>query len=162
MAGPSDALPADETGTSDSVMSSSRAYEIVGRLILAMAWTTMGVASQACAPAAGAAIGVGARQAESVYSNSRGAKSIVDGSVENVNARTQKALSHMHVQITEKDVEGEGRKYKGTKGGEEVTVTLARNDANTTTVEVNAQRSELSWDKDLAKEILVRIIETKA
>jgi hypothetical protein len=115
--------------------------------------------NQGCA----AAVATGAGAAGVAYFTSRGAKALVEGSMEDVAARTQVAMSQKDIPITEKKSEkgGAHREFKGAKGDLDVTVTLDRNDDKTTNVEVSARRNLVTWDKDYAKSLLTSII-TKA
>src|SRR5258708_40279117 len=87
-------------------------------------------ANQGCAPAAVA----GAGAAGAVYFTSRGAKGLADGSIEDVAARTQVAMSQKDIPITDTKIEKRGtrREFKGTKRDLDVTVTLERNHDNAT------------------------------
>jgi hypothetical protein len=143
-------------------MRSACTYEILRRLVVALACITTGATPLGCGALVGATVGAGARSAENLYVTSRGATSIVNGSVKNVAVRTQKTLAEMHIPITETLSDGDHRRYKGVVNGVDVTVHLARTDSKTTSVQVDAQRGLVSWDKDLATTILMRIIETKA
>ncbi|MCI0354561.1 MAG: hypothetical protein L0099_05915 [Acidobacteria bacterium] len=107
--------------------------------------------------AAAAAAGAGA----GIYLTSRGAESLVQGSVDEVAAGTLAAFGELQIQETGNSTErgGDERSFKGTKGELEVNVDMKRESPTTVKVEVTAKRSTADWDKDFAKQVLAKIIE---
>jgi hypothetical protein len=107
------------------------------------------------AAAAGAGAGAG------LYLTSRGAESLVDGSIDDVATRTQTALTDLGVQVTgtSTDKGGDVREFKGKKDDLDVTAHLERQGPSTTKVEVTARKNLAEWDKDFAKQVLQRIVQ---
>ena len=132
------------------------------RLVILLVLAAGGLApTQGCVAAA---VGAGAGIAGTAYFTSRGVKSVVKGSVPNLASRTRVVMAQMDIPLsaTKSEKEGTKREFQGTSGNLDVTVTLERNDGQTTTVEVDARRNLVSWDKDFAKSLLDRIIATQA
>ncbi len=94
-----------------------------------------------------------------VYFTSRGAESLVEGSIEQVAAHTEAALRDLLITPTGNSTKhsGDQREYRGTKGELDVTVKLERKTPSTTTVEVTARKNLAEWDKDYAKQVLAKI-----
>lgn len=94
-----------------------------------------------------------------VYLTSRGAESLVQGSIDQVAARTEAVFHDMLITPTESSTKNSGdkREYRGTKGDLDVTVKLERKTPSTTTVAVTARKNLAEWDKDYAKEVLAKI-----
>jgi hypothetical protein len=113
-----------------------------------------------CLAAGAAAAGAGT----GVYLTSRGAESIVDGPVDQVEQRARAVLQQEGVNVTGTQTEksGDRRELKGTKGDLEVTVTMERQDAKTTKTEVSARKNLVTWDKDYAQRVLGKIVQQKA
>ena len=89
------------------------------------------------------------------------AASTVKGSVEVVQKRAREVFKDMNIQVTGDTVKNAGneRQLMGRKGDTAITVTI-NNDANSTsTVEVEASRNVMSGDRDLAHDILGRIVQ---
>jgi hypothetical protein len=106
-----------------------------------------------------AAAGAGAGAAVA-YTN-RGANSTVDGSVDQVFNRSTAAFQALSITETGRSTEESGTKRRlvGTKGEQEVTVELTRATDATTKVEVIAKKNAVDYDRDLAKDVLTRIIQ---
>ncbi|MGH7632011.1 MAG: hypothetical protein ACREOF_21965 [Gemmatimonadales bacterium] len=113
------------------------------------------VALPACVAAAAAA-GAGT----GIYLTTRGAESVVDGSVTDVAARARSVLGEEGVTISETRSEdgGDKREFKGTKGDLDVTITLERQSPTTTKVEVTARENLAEWDKEYAQRVLNKIV----
>jgi len=113
-----------------------------------------------CLAAGAAAAGAGT----GVYLTSRGAESIVDGPVDQVEKRARAVLEQEGVNVTGTQTENSGdkRELKGTKGDLEITVTMERQDAKTTKTEVSARKNLVQWDKDYAQQVLGKIVKHKA
>ncbi len=109
-----------------------------------------------CVAAAAAAAGAGT----GIYLTSRGVAAVVDGSVNDVAARTRSALDAEGITITETKTEAEGdkRSFKGKKDDLDVTVDLERQSPSTTKTEVTARKNLAEWDKDYARKLLDRIV----
>lgn len=120
-------------------------------LALALVLPTAGCLAAAAAAGAGAGI----------YLTTRGAESIVEGSIDDVSARTRAVLNEENIVLDESNFEegGDKRQFKGKKGDLDVTVDLERKGANTTRVEVSARENLAEWDKEYAQQLLSRIVE---
>jgi hypothetical protein len=107
--------------------------------------------------AAAAAAGAGA----GIYLTTRGAESMVEGSVSDLSARTRAVLNEEGVVLDESNMEdgGDKREFKGKKGDLDVTVQLERKSGSTTRVEVTARKNVAEWDKEYAQQLLSRIVE---
>lgn len=105
---------------------------------------------------AAAAAGAGA----GIYLTSQGAKSLVNGSVTDVSSRARAVLESDGITLDEsKTAEaGKERELKGKKGDLDITVSMKRESATTTTTEVSARKNIVEWDKDYAKDLLGRIV----
>ena len=108
-----------------------------------------------------AAAGAGAAGAIA-YTN-RGATSVVAGSVDQVFDRAGGAFQQAGITETGRSTEDSGlqRKLLGTKGEYDVTVELNRSTDSTTNVEITARKNAVEYDKELAKDILSRIVTAK-
>jgi hypothetical protein len=120
-------------------------------LVLALLLPVTGCVAAAAAAGAGAGI----------YLTTRGAESMVEGSVNDVSARARSVLSEEGIVLDESNMEsgGDEREFKGKKGDLDVTVDLEREGPTTTRVEVTARKNLAEWDKDYAQQLLSRIIE---
>jgi hypothetical protein len=109
-----------------------------------------------CLAAAAAAAGAGT----GVYLTTRGAESVVNGSVDDVAARARAVLKAEAVTIDAASMEsgGDKREVKGTKGDLDVTVSMERQSPTTTKTEVTARKNLAEWDKGYAQRILDRIV----
>jgi hypothetical protein len=106
----------------------------------------------AAAAAAGAGTGI--------YLTTRGAESVVEGSTSDVAARVRSVLTEEGITISGTKTEdgGDKREFTGTKGDLDVTVTLQREGATNTKVEVTARENVAEWDKEYAQRILNKIV----
>ena len=107
--------------------------------------------------AAAAAAGAGA----GVYLTTRGAESMVEGSVNDLSARARAVLNEEGIVLDESNMEsgGDKREFKGKKGDLDVTIQLERKSGSTTRVEVTARKNLAEWDKEYAQQLLSRIVE---
>jgi hypothetical protein len=125
-------------------------------------WVGWALVAALAGPVSGcvAAAAAGAGAGTGIYLTSRGVSSVVDGSVEDVAARTRSALDAEGVTITETKTESEGdkRSFKGKKDDLDVTVDLERQSPSTTKAEVTARKNLAEWDKDYARKLLDRIV----
>jgi hypothetical protein len=126
-----------------------------GRWALLLALTG---ALSGCLAAAAAGAGTG------IYLTSRGAESVVNGSVDQVAARTRAVLKSEGVAIDATSMEdsGDKRQTKGKKGDLDITVSMERQSATTTKTEVSARKNLAEWDQDYAKRILDKIVKRSA
>ena len=107
-----------------------------------------------------AATAAGAGAATGIYLTSRGAESVVKGSVDDVAKRARAVLAAEGIAITGSQAEGSGskRELKGTKGDLEISVSMEQQGAQTTKTEVSARKSLAEWDKGYAQRLLDRIV----
>jgi hypothetical protein len=105
-------------------------------------------------------VAAGAGAAGAIAFTNRGAQSDVAGSVDEVFARATTAFEGAGIRETGRSTEESGTKRRlvGSKGELEVTVELERSTSTTTRVEVIARKSAVEYDKDLAKDVLGRIL----
>ena len=121
-------------------------------LLLGLALPAAGCAAAAAGAAAGAAGGV--------YLTSRGAESLVDGSIDQVAERSQAVMKELNIvpgTSTSSDA-GQKREFKGTKGDLDVTITLESRSSSTTHVEASARKNFAEWDKNFAQDLVTRIV----
>jgi hypothetical protein len=125
-------------------------------------WARWALVASLVAPVTGcvAAAAAGAGAGTGIYLTSRGASSTVNGSVDDVAARTRSVLDGEGITITEtkNQAEGDQRTFKGTKGDLDVAVDLKRESPTTTKAEVTARKNLAEWDKDYAKTLLNKIV----
>ncbi len=119
-------------------------------LLLAIALPSTGCLAAAAAGAAGG-----------VYLTSRGAESVVEGSVEQVAGRAEAVMSEMGIVKEGESTEQQGDRQvlKGKKGDLDVTIEVNRETPSTVKVDVTARKNLAEWDKDYAKEVLGRIVQ---
>lgn len=110
----------------------------------------------ACVAAAAGGLGAG------IYYSDRGAESLIAAPIDQVFTATEQTFQELSITETKTSSESEGasaeRQLKGTTGDRDVTVTL-KSEGTSTRVEVIASKSAVTWDKDLAKKILEKIVE---
>jgi hypothetical protein len=121
----------------------------------ALAWALILPTAGCVAAAAAAGAGAG------IYLTTRGAESMVEGSIDDVSARTRAVLKEEGIVLDESNFEkgGDKREFKGKKGDLDVSVDLERKSSNTTRVEVSARKNMAEWDKEYAQQLLQRIVE---
>jgi uncharacterized protein DUF3568 len=126
---------------------------IKGAIIVAAALPAAGCAAAVAAGAAGAAGGI--------YLTSRGAESLVQGSIDQVAARAKSAMNEMSIVLDAQSSEQQGakREFKGKKGDLDVVVHLESKSDKTTQVEATARKNLAEWDKDFAQQLVSRIVE---
>jgi hypothetical protein len=107
--------------------------------------------------AAAAAAGAGA----GIYLTTRGAESMVDGSIDQVAARTQAVMNEEGIVPDESAVQngGDKREFKGKKGDLDVTFELERKSSNTTRIEASARKNLAEWDKEYAQQLVSKVVE---
>jgi hypothetical protein len=120
-----------------------------------LAALTLVVPVTGCLAAAAAGAGAG------IYLTSRGAESLVQGSVQNLAGRAQAVMGEMQITPDASSTEsgGDKREFKGKKGDLDVTIQLERKDPQTTRVEVTARKNLAEWDKDYAQQVLSNIVQ---
>lgn len=108
-------------------------------------------------------VAAGAGAAGAIAYTNRGATSVVAGTVDQVFNRAGAAFQQAGVTETGRSTENSGqqRKLIGTKGEYEVTAELSRTTDSTTKVEITASKSAVEYDKELAKDILNRILTSR-
>ena len=107
-------------------------------------------------------VAAGAGAAGAIAYTNRGATSVVAGTVDQVFDRAATAFQQAGITETGRSTEDSGRQRKllGTKGEYEVTAELNRASESTTKVEITARKSAVEYDKEMAKDILNRILTT--
>jgi hypothetical protein len=107
-------------------------------------------------------VAAGAGAAGAVAYTNRGATSVVAGTVDQVFDRSAAAFQQAGITETGRTTENSGRERKliGTKGEYEVTAELNRSTDSTTKVEITARKSAVEYDKEMAKDILNRLLTT--
>lgn len=115
-----------------------------------LALTTSGCVAAAAAAGAGAGI----------YLTNRGAESLVEAPIAQVAERTRIVMQQMNIAPAGTQTNGDGteREMKGKTGDTDVTVELEAQSESTTRVEVTASDNLVDYDKDLAREIVERIV----
>ena len=105
-------------------------------------------------------VAAGAGAAGAVAYTNRGATSVVAGTVDQVFDRAVAAFQQAGITETGRATENSGgqRKLIGTKGEYEVTAELNRSTDATTKVEITARKSAVEYDKEMAKDILNRVL----
>lgn len=108
-------------------------------------------------------VAAGAGAAGAIAYTNRGATSVVAGTVDQVFNRAGAAFQQAGITETGRSTEESGtlRKLIGTKGEYEVTAEFNRSTDSTTKVEITARKSAVEYDKEMAKDILDRILTTK-
>ena len=112
-------------------------------------------------PTTGCLAAAAAGAAGGIYLTSRGAESVVQGSVDQVAARAEAVMSEMGIVKEGESTEDQGDKQvlKGKKDDLDVTIEVRRESPTTAKVEVTARENVAEWDKDYAKEVLNRIVQ---
>jgi hypothetical protein len=107
-------------------------------------------------------VAAGAGAAGAIAYTNRGATSVVAGTVDQAFDRAAAAFQQAAITETGRSTEESGRQRTliGSKGEYEVTAELNRTTDSTTKVEITARKSAVEYDKELAKDILNRILTT--
>ena len=120
-------------------------------LLVALAVVPSGCLAAAAAAGAGGAIAY----------NERGAQSLVNGSVADVAADARAVLSAMGITPDGEDA-GDGNEndvtVSGTRGEMRIRVEIERQSATTSEVMVTAREGTLEYDREMARDILSRIM----
>lgn len=112
------------------------------------------------APLSGCLVAAAAGAGAAVYLTSRGASSIVQGTVDDVYGRAEDAFRQLGIGETGNSTErnGDERKLFGSRGEMTIVVEMSRESASSTKVEVTARRSAVEYDREFARDILTRIV----
>jgi hypothetical protein len=112
-------------------------------------------------PGTGCVAAAAAGAAGGVYLTSRGAESVIEGSVDQIAGRAESVMGEMGIVKHGESTEDEGDKHvlKGTRGDLDVTIDIRRESPTTAKVEVTARENLAEWDKDYAKQVLSRIVQ---
>lgn len=112
-----------------------------------------------CLAAGAAAAGAGT----GIYLTSRGAESVVKGSVDDVENRARAVFAAESISVTGTQMEKSGakRELKGTKGDLEISVSMEQQGEQATKTEVLARKSIAVWDKEYAQQLLGKIVNQK-
>jgi hypothetical protein len=107
-------------------------------------------------------VAAGAGAGAAVAYTNRGAKSTVDGSVDQTFDRAVAAFQGLKIKETGRNTQDNGVKRQlvgDTTDGLTVTVDMERKTSTTTDVEVVAKKNTVDYDKDFANTVLSRIIQ---
>jgi hypothetical protein len=112
-------------------------------------------------PSTGCLAAAAAGAAGGIYLTSRGAESVVVGSVDQIAGRAEAVMKELAIVKEGESTENQGDKQvlKGKKGDLDVTIDIDRESPTTAKVEVTARKNLAEWDKDYAKEVLSRIVQ---
>ncbi len=112
-----------------------------------------------CLAAGAAAAGAGT----GIYLTSRGAESVVKGSMDDVERRARAVFAAEDIPVTGSQVENSGarREIKGPKGDLEISVLMQQQGAESTKTEVSARKNIAVWDKNYAQQLLGMIVQQK-
>jgi hypothetical protein len=112
-------------------------------------------------PSTGCLAAAAAGAAGGVYLTTRGAESVVEGSVDQIAGRAEAVMSDMGIVKQGESTEDQGDKQvlKGTKDQLDITISIDRESPTTAKVEVTARENLAEWDKEYAKDVLSRIVE---
>src|SRR6267143_568081 len=136
-------------------MTSIRNWRALCAIVIGLAGALPG-----CLAAGAAAAGAGT----GVYLTSRGAESIVAGSIDDVEKRARAVFEAEGIPVTGSQVESSGakRERKGRRGDLEITVSMEQQGATATKTEVSARKNVAVWDKDYAQQLLGKIVKQKS
>ena len=118
----------------------------------------LALSSSACVAAA-----AGAGAAGAIYLTSRGAESVVEGSVDDLAARAKAVMGEMQIVADAESTKegGDKREFKGKKGDLDVTFHIKRETPTTSKVEVTARENLAEWDKKYAEQLLNQVVAKK-
>jgi hypothetical protein len=108
-----------------------------------------------CLAAAAAGAGAG------IYLTSRGAESLVEGSIDQIASRARAVMNEEGIVPEASSTEdgGDKRELKGKKGDLDITIEMEEQSDRTTKVEVTARENLAEWDKEYAQQLLQRIVQ---
>jgi hypothetical protein len=107
-------------------------------------------------------VAAGAGAGAAVAYTSRGAKSTVDGTIDQTFDRAVNAFQQLSITETGRNTQESGAKRQlvgNTSGGLTVTVDMERKTSTTTDVEVIAKKNTVDYDKDFANSVLSKIVQ---
>lgn len=107
-------------------------------------------------------VAAGAGAGAAVAYTNRGAKSTVDGTVDQTFDRAVTAFQQLNITETGRNTQDSGAKRQlvgNTTSDLTVTVDMERKTSTTTDVEVIAKKNTVDYDKDFANNVLKRIIQ---
>jgi hypothetical protein len=112
-------------------------------------------------PSTGCLAAAAAGAAGGIYLTSRGAESVVEGSVDQIAGRAEAVMKELAIVKEGESTENQGDKQvlKGKKGDLDITIDIDRESPTTAKVEVTARKNLAEWDKEFAKDVLNRIVE---
>jgi hypothetical protein len=112
-------------------------------------------------PSTGCLAAAAAGAAGGIYLTSRGAESVVEGSVAEIADRAEAVMGEMAIVKDGESTEDGGSRQvlKGKKGDLDVTIDIEQESESTAKVEVTARENLAEWDKDYAKEVLDQIVQ---
>jgi hypothetical protein len=112
-------------------------------------------------PSTGCLAAAAAGAAGGIYLTSRGAESVVEGSVAEIADRAEAVMGEMAIVKDRESTEDGGSRQvlKGKKGDLDVTIDIEQESESTAKVEVTARENLAEWDKDYAKEVLDQIVQ---
>jgi hypothetical protein len=112
-------------------------------------------------PSTGCLAAAAAGAAGGIYLTSRGAESVVEGSVDQIAGRAEAVMKELAIVKEGESTENQGDKQvlKGKKGDLDVTIDIDRESPTTAKVEVTARKNLAEWDKEFAKDVLNRIVQ---
>lgn len=100
----------------------------------------------------------GAAAGSGIYLTTRGAESVIHGTVEELTTASREAFDRLGVEYEgQRDQDDGGREVYGNTDDGDVTVDLERRTDNATRVHVKVQTGTVTWDQDMAKRILGEI-----
>ena len=126
------------------------------RLRAGAAVALAGLAAGCLVAAAGAGAGGG------IYFTQRGVESVVPATLDRVATATNQTFAELKVRETKSETQhadngGERREIDGSAADRDVKVTIT-SEGKTTRVQVVAQKSAVTWDKDFARTVLDKIV----
>lgn len=115
----------------------------------------LSVAASGCVAAAAAA-GAGA----GIYLTNQGAESLVDEPIAAVAERARIVMQQMNIAPAGTQTNGDGseRELKGKTGDTDITIELEAQGPSTTRLEVTARDNLVNYDKEMARDIVERIV----
>ena len=119
-------------------------------LLLALSLATSGCVAAAAAAGAGAGI----------YLTNQGAESLVDAPIATVAERARIVMQQMNIAPAGTQTNGDGseRELKGKTGDTDITIELEAQGPSTTRLEVTAKDNLVNYDKEMARDIVERIV----
>ncbi len=105
------------------------------------------------------AVAAGAGAGAALAYNERGVSTKIEGTVDEVFARSQGVFRAMGITETSQDNDGDERELQGRSANDlEVTVDIKADGPSLVSVNVYAQRNTASWDRRYARNVLQRIM----